>query len=337
MVESDGLIRIVATTSGKVTYSLNNLKSGTTVEKGELLVAFDSRHAENSLNIARAELVKSVAAFVPQFRAGNISIYEKWNDYLNSLDFSYIETPPLPKITDSREKLLISTYGIYTTFYNVKNAELALENYEVIAPFSGNISGSGILVESFVNSGQPLCTLVDVKNLKVSVPLTVDDLSKIDSSTETKVKISPLAGNGSVLYGKVVSSDSLMDSSSQMIKVFVDFTNPEMDPAFVPGNYVDIEIEGCLLLDAAAVPRHAVVDNRYVYTFEEKKLEKREVSILAVSNNTVFIKNTLPEGSEIITTILKKPLIGMKLSNPVVEDEGKVAEADNGGNNEKDS
>lgn len=339
MIESAGSLNIYSTATGKVTYSLNNLGSGTYVRKDEILLEIDSRQSENMLNLARAELVKSVASLVPQFKTGNDGLYEKWNNYLDSLGFRKDVIPEIPEITDSREKLLISTYGIYSAYYNVRNAEILLEQHRIISPIDGYISSTGIPVNSFVSSGQSLLTLVDAENLRVSVPLTVDDLNKIDSAGYPEVEILPSIGNGTVLRGNLVSRDMQMERSSQMVNVYVEFVNKDLDPAFAPGNYVDIKIEGKTLINTAALPRYAVLDNSFVYTYENKRLGRKEVVIKAVSNETVFIENTLPSGIEIVTTILQKPLIGMKLSSLADEEaeEAEIASADSGVSNEKDS
>lgn len=315
MVESAGSIEVYATVSGKVTYSLSNLISGTAVSKNDVLLKIDSRQVENNLYLARSKLVKAVASSIPQFKSGNDGLYDKWNDYLNSLSFTSKVTREIPTLSSSREKLLISTYGIYSAYYDVKNAEIQLEQHSIIASFDGYISGSSILVDSFINAGQLLFTLVDAESLKVSVPLTVDDLGKIDVENRPDVTIFPSRENAAFLKGNIVSRDMTMDRFSQMVNVYVEFDNPGFDPRFAPGNYVDISIQAMVLADTAAVPRYAVIDNSFVYTYRDKLLGKEIVSIKAISGDTVFIENTLPPGTEIITTILQKPLIGMKLSS----------------------
>jgi multidrug efflux pump subunit AcrA (membrane-fusion protein) len=332
MIESSGSLDVYSTISGKVVYSLNNLISGTFVLKDDILLKVDSRQAENSLNLAKAELIKAVASLVPQFKTSNNQLYIKWNNYLSSLNFDSSVSPDLPPVADTREKLLISTYGIYTSYYNVKNAEIFLEQHTIKSSFDGYISGSSILPDSFVNQGQKLFTLVDAGNLRVSVPLTVDDLNQVDSESNPSVKIQKSGGNGIVLEGRMVSRDMLMDYSSQMVNVYIEFHNETLDPRFSPGNYVEVIIEGRPLADTAAIPRYALIDNAYVYTLRDNILGKENVSIQAISNDTVFIGNTIPEGTQIITTILQKPLIGMQLSAMNGE-----AEDTNGVNDEKDS
>lgn len=337
LIESAGRLQVSSTVSGKVSYSYKGLTSGTYAEKDQLLLKIDSRQAENTLNLARSELIKAVAALVPQFKSSDSGLYEKWNCYLASLDFTSGEIPDLPEAAGSREKLLISNYGIFSAFYNVRNAEIMVEQHSFYAPSEGFVRCEGIPENSFVSAGQPLFTLVDAENLEISVPLTVDELKRIDSSAGPSVTILSARENGSSLYGTVVSRNAELERSSQMIDVLIRFANRELKPDFAPGNYVDVHIEGRVMANTAAIPRHAVLDNSYVYTYEEGKLGREDVIIRAVSDDSVYIENTLPPGTRIVTTILQKPLIGMKLSPVGEEDEAEIAAAAEAGNHEKDS
>lgn len=315
LIESAGSLRLYSSVSGKVVYSNRGLKEGTHVEKDELLLKVDSRQAENTLNLARSELIKAVAALIPQFKSSNPELYNKWNTYLGTIDFDDASTPDLPPVSESREKLLISTYGIYNAFYSVKNAEILLEQHSLYAPIDGYIDGEGIVENSFIAAGQILFSLVDGENLKISVPLTVEELNRIDGQLSPVVEISSARDNSEVLSGRLISRDVALERSSQMVNVHIEFTNSDLNPDFAPGNYVDLCIEGKVLENTAAVPRHAVIDNSFVYTCEEGILGRQEISVRAVAGDSLYIDNTLPEGTEVITTILQKPLLGMKLSS----------------------
>jgi len=321
LIESANRLQVISTVSGKVAYSFLGLPSGTYAEKDQLLLKLDSRQAENSLNLARSELIKAVAALVPQFKSSGDGLYAKWNRYLVSLDFSDGAIPELPAASGSREKLLISTYGIYSAFYNVRNAEILVEQHSFYAPANGYIRCDGIAENSFVAAGQPLFSLVDAENVQISVPLTVDELDRIDFNARPSVRVEANGEEGAFLAGEVVSRDVELERSSQMMDVLVRFSNPGLDPDFAPGNYVGVQIEGRILENTAYIPRHAVLDNSYVHTYEDGKLGRENIVIRATSGDRVYIDNTLPPGTEIVTTILQKPLLGMKLSTMGADNE----------------
>lgn len=313
LIESAGSIVLYSTVSGKVTYSLANLLDGTAVEEGQLLLKIDSRQAENNLNLARSELIKAVASLIPQFRTSGNGQYEKWSDYLNSLDFSGKSVPDLPEAADSREKLLAGTYGIYNAFYSVRNAEILLEQYSLYSPMDGYISCKGIVPDSFISAGQPLLTIVDGVNLKISVPLAVEELKRLGSGNGSPAEIFSPRSGGASLAGTLASRDAAVNPGSQSMDVQILFSNVDLDPDFAPGNYVDLQIEGKILRNTASIPRHTLQENSFVYTCEEGRLAKADVIVEAVAGDRVYIGNTLPPGTLIVTTILQKPLPGMKL------------------------
>ena len=48
---------------------------------------------------------------------------------------------------------------------------------------------------------------------------------------------------------------------------------------------------------------------------ENGKLAKKAVDLITVQGNKAIIKNTIPENTVLVTTILQKPLIGMEIQS----------------------
>ncbi|MEJ2616768.1 MAG: hypothetical protein P8Z35_17570 [Ignavibacteriaceae bacterium] len=48
---------------------------------------------------------------------------------------------------------------------------------------------------------------------------------------------------------------------------------------------------------------------------ENGKLAKEVVDLVTVQGNKAIIKNTIPENTVLVTTILQKPLIGMEIQS----------------------
>ena len=102
------------------------------------------------------------------------------------------------------------------------------------------------------------------------------------------------------------------------------FSNDNLNSYFFPGNYVNVKIHGKRLTNVAAVPRNLVDNDGYMYTMEEGKLAKQKVNVITMEGNKAIIRNTIPENTTLVTTILQKPLIGMKIqaTDKTVESEG---------------
>jgi len=91
--------------------------------------------------------------------------------------------------------------------------------------------------------------------------------------------------------------------------------------------------------DVAKIPRYVVNNENHVYTMEDGKLARREVEVVAIQGDVAIIKNTVPDETKIITTILQKPLIGMNIKSvnesielkeevPEVEEEHQLSQTD---------
>jgi multidrug efflux pump subunit AcrA (membrane-fusion protein) len=313
IVESKSILDVVSEVSGKIDFAKNNLKDGTFVKKGEIVVKVDSREIENNLFSLRSDFVNAVASILPDLKVESMNLYDKWFTYFSDINIDK-NVPKLPEISNLQEKIKLSSRQIFTKYYAVKNQEILLSKYIIKAPFTGYIKSKGIIENSFVSRGQNLFTVEDVHNLEIAVPLLVDEFNQIQFGTKTKVEITS-DNTSRVLDGRLIRKDPILDRNSQSLNVYVAFSNYEMIPDFLSGNYVNVKIDGRLLNNVAAVPRHLVDNDNYVYTIEEGKLAKEKLNIVEVQKEKVIVNNNFDGDLEIITTILQKPLIGMPIKS----------------------
>lgn len=117
------------------------------------------------------------------------------------------------------------------------------------------------------------------------------------------------------LAGRLVRKDPILDKNSQSLKVYVAFSNHQMIPDFLAGNYVNIKISGKKLMNVAAIPRHLIDSENYVYTIENGRLAKEKLEVLEVQKEKVIVANKSNNDLEIVTTILQKPLLGMQIQS----------------------
>jgi len=313
VVQSKRDLNYVSEASGVVLFAKNDLKDGTFVGEGEKILQVDSREVENNLYTLRSEFMNSLAAVLPEIKIEDTDSYNKWYQYFLALDI-HKNTPVLPEIKSSQEKIKLSGRNIFSKFYAVKNQEILLSKYNINAPFSGYIKSQGIIAGSFVNRGQQIFILSDAKNIEITVPLLIDEINLIDFSNNPTVKIFSEKGND-VLEGKIFRKETSLDRNSQTLNVYVSCSNNQLNPYFLPGNYVMMKIQGKKLKNMARIPRYVVDNESFVYTLEDGKLSRRKVDVVAIQGDVAIIKNTVPEDIQIVTTILQKPLIGMNIKS----------------------
>ena len=301
-------------------FAKNDLKDGTFVKEGDLIIEIDSREVENNLFTMRSEFLNALALVLPEIKVEDAKTYNKWSIYFYNLDI-HKTIPELPNISDSQEKIKLSTRNVFSKYYTVKNQEILLLKYKITAPFSGYIKSNGVVEGSFVSKGANLFTLSDAVNVEIAVPLLVDEVNLINFSNSPTVKIYPDKHEGEVVYGKIYRKETLLNRNSQTLNVYVSFTNSSLNSFYLPGNYVKVKIEGTQLKEVAKIPRYIVDNEQYVYTVEEGRLARRKIELVTIQGNDAIIKKSGREDMKIITTIFQRPLIGMqvKSTNETIE------------------
>jgi len=338
VVQSQRTLNYVSEATGVSLFAKNDLKDGTFVRKGETIIKVDSREVENTLFTLRSEFMNGLAAVLPDIKVEDVDAYNRWYNYFINLDI-HKTTPELPEILSSQEKIKLSGRGVFSKYYAVKNQEILLSKYIIVAPFSGYLNSQGIIEGSFISKGQQLFYLSDAKNVEIAVPLLVDEINLIDFSKTPTVKIYSNKNKEEVLRGKIYRKETILNRNSQTLNVYVTFYNKNLNPYFLPGNYISLQISGKKLFDVARIPRYVVDNEQNVFTMEDGKLRKQKVDVITIQGNVAIIKHTVPDNMKIVTTILQRPLIGMNIKSsneslelkeeiPDIEDSGQLSQAD---------
>lgn len=314
LIESQRSLNLISEASGVVLFAKNDLKDGTFVQEGELILEIDSREVENNLYTLRSEFLNSIASALPEIKVEDQTAYDKWYKYFTNLDIHRF-TSDLPQISSSQERIKLSTRNIFNKYYAVKNQEILLSKHKIVAPFSGYLKSNGVIKSSYVSRGQHLFTLSDAGNVEIAIPLLVEQVNFIDFNSSPVVEIRADQNNDVLMTGRIIRKETNIDRNSQSLNVYVGFRNNSLNSYFLPGNFVSVKIKGRKLKNVAAVPRHLVDNDGYVYTTDEGKLDRKKVELVTIQGNTAVIKNTLPENTSIVTTILQKPLLGMKIKS----------------------
>ncbi|MBU1101022.1 MAG: HlyD family efflux transporter periplasmic adaptor subunit [Bacteroidetes bacterium] len=314
VIESQKTLKYISEANGKVLFAKNNLKDGTFVEKGEQIVEVDPTEVQNTLFSLRSDFLNAVASILPDLKVEDPEVYDKWYNYFTSININE-DIPTLPQLSDSKEKIKVSTRNIFSKYYSVKNQEVLLSKHFISAPFSGYIQSRGIIENGFVSKGQELFTLIDAVNLEIAVPLNVEDAELINFSDRPLVRITNDKEEARDFTGRIVRRETNLDRNSQTLKAYVQFVNNSLDPYYLPGNYVDVFIQGTQLKDVTLLKRNLIDNDGYALTMVNGKLDRVKVDIVAMQGDEAVINNSIPMETRFVTTILQKPLIGMDIKS----------------------
>lgn len=119
-----------------------------------------------------------------------------------------------------------------------------------------------------------------------------------------------------------------LDPRGRMVRLLVGVKDPmgilgkgDRNKPLLIGSYVKVEIEGTVLEEVYALPRHTLRagDNLWVKN-NQNKLEIRKVEILNREAETIIVGKGLEPGEEVVTSPIVLPLPGMSLQTSRVLD-----------------
>ncbi len=313
-IQSQQTVNLVSLVGGEVVYSKNNLKSGLAVSKNEVLLRVDSREATNRTRQARSGLINAIVSLIPELKGNaNTATYEKWNRYLERLDMN--TTPELPEVTDPQERIRVSMHNIFNMHATVKNAEITLDRHTIRAPFNGYLLNDGALAGAWISPGQVAVSIIDPYQLEIAVPLALSELDLLPNDTTPTARVYPTEDHSKYLTGVLNRQNAHIDKHSQTVTIHVELQNSELDPAFLPGNYMDVYIQGTAMRNVAMLPRDVIAPGSFLFTFEDSLLARHSVEVVATEGDSVLIApGELYSGMQIVTTMIQNPIVGMRIA-----------------------
>jgi len=313
-IQSQRTLNLVTLVSGEVIYSKDNLKSGLFISKGEILIKIDDREARNHAHQARSGLINSIVSLIPDLKGvSDKTAYQKWSQYLEGLNMN--STPELPTILDAQERIRVSMHNIFNQHAMAKNAEITLERHTIRSPFDAYLIADGPILGAWMAPGQVAASLIDPFQLEIAVPLALSELDLLSKETDPVATLYPTEDHSKHLTGVLSRKNAHLDKGSQTVMLHIEASNPDLDPAFFPGNYMDVYIEGATLSDVDLLARDVIAPGPFIYTMEDSLLAKHSVTILATQGDSVVIaRGDLESGVQVVTTLLQTPIVGMRIA-----------------------
>lgn len=228
---------------------------------------------------------------------------------------------------------------------DLKSAELKLSYTTISSPFELQISTINNKLSEFVQTGQTIFEANDISETEVEAQFVMKSMKPIFLSIRERVKNINLE---TVSFGKALGikatvrltgsdmteimwpaslnrrSDAL-DTETRTMGFIVTVKNNLTDKntrrgrLLLKGTYCEVELEGLPLKNALVIPRSAIHPQNIVLLMDsDKKLTKKQVSILFESRDFAVIKSGLKKGDTLILSDLIPAVTGMKV-DPVID------------------
>ncbi len=144
---------------------------------------------------------------------------------------------------------------------SIQQSRMGLDYAKVVAPISGVVSQKNSEVGDIASSAMPLCVLLDLTTLKVTINVNEEDTSYLQLGQEVRLRFD--AYPGEVIIAKITRILPYVNTTSRTNTIEAEFENVKNEVTgqykFKPGMYTRAEISLKTTTDAIVVPPIALI------------------------------------------------------------------------------
>lgn len=319
-VEPRTEIRLVSEVAGRVVEVSPSLAEGAFFEEGDVLVRIDPRDYALAVAAGEAELARAQTALELEGARGEVAA-EEWSE-IGSGEATRL-TRREPQIAEARATLEAARASL-------ERAQLDLERTTVRAPFTGRVRSERVDVGQYLGRAEELAVVYAIDVVEVTLPIPDADLAALDlplnaarlssaQGPEVVLRAS-FAGEPRRWTGRIVRTAGAIDPRTRMVHLVCEVEDPyglEREDAGTPltaGLFVQAEILGHSVPGVVALPRAAVrAESDVLVIGPDKRLARREVDVLRVEGETVYVASGLEPGERVCLSTLESAVDGMRV------------------------
>jgi RND family efflux transporter MFP subunit len=315
---------LIPEVSGRVVHMSPSLVSGGFFKQGDVLLKVDPLDYEVALEQARAALASSKSELTNARKA-----------HARQLDLAKKQSTSESQRDDALNRMQFAEAAQREASARLSRAERDLERTHIIAPFEGRVRSERVDVGQFITRGASIASLYSTDFAEVRLPIHDEELAFLELPLAGKDPTDmPLpkvnlrarfAGKEHQWQGRIVRTEGELDPKTRMISVIAQVEAPYKTsgdrPPLAVGLFVEAEILGRIAHNIYRVPRSALQANEQIYIIrDDNTLEFRDVHILRVVGEDIYISDGLESGETVCLSTLNNAIQGMSV-RPVVEAE----------------
>ncbi|MCL2325793.1 MAG: efflux RND transporter periplasmic adaptor subunit [Proteobacteria bacterium] len=279
-------------------------ENGDFVRKGEVIAEIRNELSRKGFEALNAQ-VRNVDT---QLQAA-----EREVSRLRSLyDSNLVTQQQYDQAQDGLKALLASKQQILATQEQTK---LGLDYARVVAPIDGVVSMKSSEVGDLASSAMPLCVLLDMETLKVTINANEGDMQYLRVGQEVRMRFD--AYPGEVVVAKVTRILPYVNTMSRTNTVEAEFENVKMEEIgqyrYKPGMFTRVEIELGRSQDIIVVPSRALLLEPELLEQQADGRVLRRVFVLQDDNTVLGKVVETGERSGGLVEVLKGLDIGERL------------------------
>ena len=307
-----------------------NVAEGRAVGSGQLIAVLDATTLGNLVSASSATVGQAQAA-VGQARAGlaqaEKSAAQALDAYKRMKQLHDNGSLPEIKWVEVQTQYQQAQDAVNLVRQQVSQAEAAVQSAKaqknislknlhdtrLYAPSEGYISKKLVEVGQNVAPGQPVAMLVNIRQVKVKINVTEDDIAKIQVGQEFRFTVSSLSGQTFTarVTEKGVAADPI--TRSYEVNALAENANQKL----LPGMVCDVYVQSSSNASVIALPANIIqidIDNRpFVWTVVNGVARKTNVTLGESVGNNIQIVGGLSSKDKVIIEGQQKVSNGMKV------------------------
>jgi len=220
-----------------------NIGSGDYVVRGTVLAQIRHQDLKNQLDQATATLSAAQAQNV-----------EATKDYERAKTLYASESLTKPDFDRAQAKFDSTLAAVDQATANVHQAQLALQDADLTAPFSGYILARNIELGNLAAPGTPAFTIADTSSVKISFGVPDYAVSRLRLGQQFSIH---LQDDPKEYNGRVTSIAASADEKNRVFAIEVTVSNPKA--SLKPGMIASLSLTGVHKAPVTAVPLSAVL------------------------------------------------------------------------------
>lgn len=295
-------IDLYSEVTGKINKAGKEFREGVYFNANELMLILDDTEAQLELQASKSQLYSAIVALLPDLQNDYTDNFLAWKTYVDAFDINQ-PIKELPNAKSGREKLYIGARNIQNQYINIKRQEYRLTKYKIYAPFDGVLSNTSIYEGALVRSGQKLGELTHPSRYELEATVSLYDVPffKRDNKVNLYSEATNQGWSGTVArFGKTI------DEKTQTQKIFITVNSSLLNE----GMFLNGKITTKALDNVVQLPRKLLINNNSVYTIENGKLALKEVEVVKVDNNQMFVRG-LQDGTKVLAQAVLGAYNGM--------------------------
>ena len=313
--------QLVPEVAGRIVEVSPSFVAGGFFEAGDVLFTIDPHDYEQALVQREAEVESARLRIVQEEAEAEVA---QWG-------WDRIGTGQARSLTLREPQIASAKAGMAAAEANLETARRLLERTEVRAPFAGRVREKNVDVGQFVTVGTPVARIYAVDAAEIRLPLPDAELAYLDLPLNYRGESGRVRGPNVTLrasfagqmhewQGRIVRTEGEIDARTRMVHVVAEVKDPYgrgPDPSRPPlaaGMFVEAEIAGRTVQNVAVVPRAALRSaNQVLVVDADSRLRFREVDVLRMTTDEVFVRGGLDDGDRVNLSPLEAVSDGMRV------------------------